>query len=311
MEYSNPKIRFYRIRTFGEKLNVTFDFFREAWKPLFKFTLYLILPICLIQSFGINSIMRFSFRMGALQGFDQLSDIWSFGINYGVYMLCAIVGSCLLSALIYTLMQEYERRETRLLNIEIQDFKDLLIKNLWKMLRMSLFFIGIILLVALIVGILAAMSLWTMVLTIPAVLVGLIVAMVPLSLVPAFYVFEDMPLEATIRKAFRYGFSEWGGTFGVLFVLGFLGNIISTVTMMPWYIVTLVGSVFSLTEPSLEVDASIWYQFVTYLLGIIQSYGTYAGTMFSVVGIAFQYFHLREKNEGVTVNENIQNFFRL
>ncbi|MDR0845558.1 MAG: hypothetical protein LBN71_10070 [Tannerella sp.] len=315
MEYPNPKIRFYQVRTFGEKLNITFDFFREAWKPLLKSTLYLILPICLIQAFGINAIMRFSFAMGASSGagsdFWQDSDIWKFFINYSVYMLCYLVGSCLLSALIYTLMQEYQRRETRLLDIQLSDFKEPLIKNTWKMLRMSLLFFGVILLVALIIGILAAMSSWTLILTLPVMVVGLIAVIVPVSLAPAFYIFEDMPLGATIRKAFRYGFAAWGGTFGILFVLGLLGNIISSVTMMPWYILTVIGSFFSITDPSSGVHTSILYQFSTYILGIIQSYGTYIGATLSVVGTAFQYFHLREKNEGVTVNENIQNFYRL
>ena len=57
MEYPNPKIRFYRERTFGEKLNITFDYLRENWRPLLRFSLYLILPLCLIQSFFLNRFM--------------------------------------------------------------------------------------------------------------------------------------------------------------------------------------------------------------------------------------------------------------
>jgi hypothetical protein len=94
-------------------------------------------------------------------------------------------------------------------------------------------------------------------------------------------------------------------------VFGLLANIVSGVTMMPWYIVLMVGQVFSLTEQNAGLSASIWYQLISYLLGIIQSYGMYASYMITAVGIGFQYFHLREKTEGITVDANIQNFERL
>ncbi len=66
MESQKPKIAMYVKRPFGEKLNASFDFIKENWKQLFKYSTYLILPICLIHhsdhpafirlygSFGIN-----------------------------------------------------------------------------------------------------------------------------------------------------------------------------------------------------------------------------------------------------------------
>lgn len=81
--------------------------------------------------------------------------------------------------------------------------------------------------------------------------------------------------------------------------------------MMPWYIMLIIGQVFSLSEEGAGISASIWYQFISYLLGIIQSYGLYASYLLTAVGIAFQYFHIREKKEGITVVANIQNFDQL
>ena len=49
MESQKPKIAMYVKRPFGEKLNASFDFIKENWKQLFKYSTYLILPICLIQ----------------------------------------------------------------------------------------------------------------------------------------------------------------------------------------------------------------------------------------------------------------------
>ena len=49
MEAQKPKIALYVQRSFGEKLTATFDFIKENWKPLMKFTTYLMLPLCVLQ----------------------------------------------------------------------------------------------------------------------------------------------------------------------------------------------------------------------------------------------------------------------
>ena len=50
MESQKPKIAMYVKRPFGEKLNASFDFLKENWKLLLRFTTYLLLPLCLIQA---------------------------------------------------------------------------------------------------------------------------------------------------------------------------------------------------------------------------------------------------------------------
>ena len=57
MESPAPKINFYRERTFGEKLNTTFDYLRHSWRPLLRYSLYFILPLCLVQAFFLNQLM--------------------------------------------------------------------------------------------------------------------------------------------------------------------------------------------------------------------------------------------------------------
>ena len=57
MESQKAKIVLYAKRTFGEKMNASFDFIKENWKPLFKFTTYLLLPLCLVQALSLNSLM--------------------------------------------------------------------------------------------------------------------------------------------------------------------------------------------------------------------------------------------------------------
>ena len=54
MESQKPKIAMYVKRSFGEKLNASFDFIRENWKLMLKFTTYLLLPLCLIQALSLK-----------------------------------------------------------------------------------------------------------------------------------------------------------------------------------------------------------------------------------------------------------------
>jgi hypothetical protein len=312
MEYSNPKIKFYKVRNFSEKMSVAFDFLRENWKSLLKFSFYLILPICLFQSFALNSSMKYLYTMGYDIGAGgSTADIISVVLNYVLYMLFILFGTSVLNAMVYSLMSAYEQRENRLATITLQELKPSLVKNTVKLLRALLLFACFIILASLLLfGLLMIFASFIplFVILILALMAGVVFLIVPLSLFMPVYLFEDISFSEALKKAFNYGFSYWGGTFAIVFVFGFLANMISGVTMMPWYIMLILGQLLSIDAPGAGINASIGYQFVSYLLGIIQSYGLYLSYMLTAVGIAFQYFHLREKKEGVTVDANIQNF---
>ena len=309
MESPNPPIKFYKVRDFSEKLNATFDFLRENWQSLLQFSFYLILPICLLQSFAINAMMRFSLAMGYESTYDSPTEsLNALMQNVGIYMILILLGTSVVYAMTFSLMAAYERRDNRLLHIQWQDFKPSMIRNTLKALRLFLFTICCASLAVTLIIWLAVISTWTLILTIMAFLTGFIALMVPFSLMMPVYLFEDIRFVEALKKSFKYGFSAWGGTFVIVFVFGFLANIVSGVTMMPWYIVLLMGDAFSLSGQDTGMNASLTYQFITYLLGILQAYGMYLSLILSSVGIAFQYFHLREKNEGKSVDENIQNF---
>lgn len=93
MESQKPKIAMYVKRPFGEKLNASFDFIKENWKQLFKYSTYLILPICLIQAANFSGLMGSMTDITAMQASGGISDNPlaalgpSFALNYaGVYL---------------------------------------------------------------------------------------------------------------------------------------------------------------------------------------------------------------------------------
>jgi hypothetical protein len=290
-------------------MNVTFDFLRENLKPLLKFSFYVILPLCLIQSFFMDSFMRMYITL--LDGADAGAGFVSAAGYYGLLLLCSLLGYVLLSALMYSLLQVYERRDRRLQGLVFADFKAPFLNNCVKVLKIIFFTFGVLIAAWIVIALLAWMSPWTLALTIPLLLVGLVAVLIPFTLFTPIYLFEDLPFADALRKSMKYGFSAWGETFLVLLVFGLLAGIISSITSLPWTLVSTIGSVFSLASPDAGVTSSVWYLFLTYVLGVILAYGAYVSSIISVGGTAFQYFHLREKREGVTLKTDIANFDQL
>jgi hypothetical protein len=293
-------------------MNVSFDFLRENLKPLLKFSFYLILPLCLVQSFFMSSFMRIYFGIvGSGPGGDAVTGALSATINYGLLMACIMLGNILLSALVYGLIQTYESRENRLSGLVLADIRELLVKNGIKVTRVILLTFGAVFLSVAAILLPALVSPWTLMLTVPLFLFGLFAAAVPFTLLTPLYLFEDLSFTAALRKAMKYGFFAWGETFLVILVFGLLAGMISGVSAMPWYLVTVIGYFFSLADPETAINSSAGYRFLTYLLGIIQIYGAYVSNILSLTGLAFHYFHLREKNEGIAMKADIVNFDRL
>ena len=97
MESQKPKIAMYVKRPFGEKLNASFDFIKENWKQLFKYSTYLILPICLIQAANFSGLMGSMTDLTAMQASGGISDnpLAALGPSFALNYAGVIFFSCL------------------------------------------------------------------------------------------------------------------------------------------------------------------------------------------------------------------------
>ncbi|MDR2916995.1 MAG: hypothetical protein LBV74_19555 [Tannerella sp.] len=310
MEYQKPRIEFYRQRTFSEKLNAVFEFIRENWKPLLKYSFYLIMPICLVQAFAMNSFfdIYIDMIMNSVGGNPFGNSMISFFTSYGVMLFCMLIGSTIMSGMVYAMMQTYATRENRLQDITLNDFKEALVKNVWRCLRIIFALLFVYLLIVFIMAFLAVIvSTISLVITIP-LLIAFIICLVPLMMLVPVYIFEhDIDFFDAIKKAWKLGTATLGGMLGLMIVLNIIASVIQTVTMLPWYLTLIFGTIFSISSESM-IAQSVIYKFAIYILGLIQSYGMYVSTIIGIIGLAFQYFHAREKVEGITIESNISNF---
>ena len=301
----------YAKRAFGEKMNATFDFIKENWKILFKFTTYLMLPLCLIQALSLNTLMSKSMAATANMGTSGVVNPMDLGLtfwmNYGATILCAIIGTMLLSSLVYGLMKLYNEREERLVGITFSGIRLILFRNLGRLVKLFLFSILLVAIVGVIIVLAVMLTPFTMIVLVPL----LIACCIPIALFIPIYLFEDISLIGAFKKTFRLGFATWGGIFILALVLNIIAGILQGITMLPWYIATLVKYFFSVSDSGSAATISPLYSFFLYLLGILQTFGTYLSMIIIYIGIAYQYGHASEVVDSVSVEEDIENFDKL
>lgn len=310
METPKTKIPFYQKRKFGEKMNASFDFIKENWKPMLKYSTYLILPVCLIQALSLNSFLGGYLQAvaGGVVNPDSISSLGAmFGASYAMTMLMIMIGSLVMTSLIYTFIMLYNQREEGLEGITFSDIKSVLFSNMGR-----LFVLGISggIIVTIIITILVVIGVYvplTFILIIPAIFACII----PLALWSPIYIYERAGVFQSLGKSFRLGFATWGGIFGILFVMGIIANILQTVTMLPWYVGSIVKYTFALSENGAGGDTSVFYNFMLYLLAIVQGFGTYLSMVFGIVGLSYQYSHANELVNNTSVESEIDNFEQL
>lgn len=308
MEQQSTKIRFYAVRTFNEKFNASFDFLKQNWKPLVKYITYLILPVCIIQMFFTMRFMNgymglFQTLMGSMGDMDSLSAFneidW---ISYSMLMICNIIGTTFVTSTIYSIIQIYNERENGIQNLTFTELKPYLLKNIGRYL-VSFFMIFIFLIIFMVIAVfLGVATPFTAILTIPA----FFAMCIAISLFIPVYMFENVNVFSAFTKSITMGFATWGGIFVISLVMLLIGSILQGVMSMPYSAMVGVQTIFSLSDTT-EVSPS-GFNAISYILGVISIYGSLLGSMFFIIGMAYQYSHAAEKMNSVSVVEDIDNF---
>ena len=311
MEAQKPKIALYVQRSFGEKLTATFDFIKENWKPLMKFTTYLMLPLCLLQGLSLNGLMSGTMALGDMTGgsFDSSvvgASIMALVTYYSLYAVLYLLGTVMLTSLVYALVRTYNEREERLNGIVFGDIKPLLLRNVKRLFLMGIACGFLFLFAVILVVLLAVLTPFTLILTIPL----LFAFMIPLVLMSPIYLFEDISLGEAFAKTFRLGFATWGGIFLILIVMGLIASVLQTIVSIPWYVIYIVKMIFTMSDGG-ATSSSVGLNFAQYLFSILMLYGSYLSAIFSIVGLVYQYGHASEVVDSITVESDIDNFDKL
>ena len=323
MELVRPKIELYRTRTFSEKISDTFAFVRESWRPTLKYATYLLLPVSIVMAFFMNNFMDSYMRMiigvtgtGSMDGPDDQTV--AFVLTTLGLVLLSLVGSMLITALVYALVRLYNLRgERRLDALTGSELKPVLLAMLrritWLMLATLLLAVLVGALIAMLLVLMTIISPVLMVLVLLLVYAALICVLIPLTLVVPVYMLEDdITIPAAFQKAWRLGFATWGGIVAVVLVLSLIGTVIQSFTSLPWTIMLMVKTTLTLQGDTAGgfVD-SVSYSFLQYLFCIVQCFATLLVSVLTLVGVTVQYGHASDKIDGVSVAMNIEKFDEL
>ena len=298
MQIETPQIELYRVRTFTEKLTDTFNFLRDNWRSLLKYFLYLMLPTSIVVALPFNHFFEGYFKLITLaenpNAFSS-SDAWLYGLSTVASVVLGLFSMFRLNSPCRRLLFCFKRGCIEsLVGVALA-------------VVVALLFVAVIA-IAFSVG--AKFGAVISILGVIFLYVVLVIVLLPMMMVSPIYLLEDeIGVFAAYKKGFRLGFATWGGLFALLFVVGILSSVVQTVTMMPWYILSMVKMFFTLSndmdKPFLH---SFVFAFIQYLTCILMYLGYMLSEIFTLVAVTIQYGHASEKIDGKGVAQRIEKF---
>jgi hypothetical protein len=306
-------IVFQKTRDFSNKLNATFEFFKQNFKSLAKCLLYFVGPPALVTSLLIGSVfgdyIKMVMSLAAGGGQSALTDFLAsvnFWLAVGFAVVIGTITAVMMTSTINNYVILYNAKKSN--QIETEEVWELVKKTFW--MYFSTLIGYVLLLVAAYV-----------VLLIPIVALAQVSGFLVFFLVLAFiiaimYFFIATSLIFSIRGFERVGFFEsisrsiylirgkWWSTFGLLIIFSFIVSTVSSIFILPWYVSFIISTLHNVergvnaapTESNslLAVISFSLYYMVYYVLSSLPQ-----------LGLIFQYFNLVEQKESKGLMEQM------
>jgi hypothetical protein len=315
---------FLKERDFGQKIEASFDFVRAHFKPLGKALFMIVLPAALLVGI-LSAVMTLEWlsNIQALQSSSAdknnplavVSSMFS-GMFLSPAYLTIVLGGLIISALLILTVYGYVT-----LRMEAAPDAEISVANVWRLVRqrfvgtvlamlgLGLTFMVVFFFVSMAVGLMSALLVsggaggdrvmlgFGVVLMLGAVFGTFTYISVALSLFLIIWVRERLGFFATIGRSFRLIWGKWWSTFGLLVVMLIICGVILMAVML---LTSLISSPFALatTKGGLEGSARIGFVVATALRSLL-SLVVYP---LILLALAFQYFNLVERKEGVSLH---------
>ena len=277
-----PPIQLQQERDFGQKINVTFEFMIQNFKPLMLSLLYIAGPPALIGGFfmGAYQSRMITFQRDILNSDGVDSTFSSFyAMGSSILMLVIFLGAASLAAtlVVNAYLIEYEKGNRAITPEAIWNrMKDYIGASIGYSIVMFVF-----------------VMIATLFFVIPGIYVG-----VTLSLMYMVMMREGLGLEATFRRCFYLINDKWWSTFGLVFIMGIIASILGYVFQIPTMIITF--------SSILQIGDGV-NDFWTTVSGIIGTVGSILVRSLVLVALGFQYYNLVERRDGSGILGAIDN----
>lgn len=307
-------IEFHRPRDFNKKLNDTFEFLRQNLRPLFKSILIIAGPPVLMGSLLMGSFMgRFlnlsttvdgSESQTLLENYLLSPSLW---LQLGAGFLFLLISSVVTIASINNYILLYGEKKSN--QIEVDEVWGRVRQTFWMYLAtlflFSLLSMAVFLLLFLPVILLSAQSPWFTFFGIIGLMCALLYILFGASLTFFIRAYEHTGFFAALFRSFQLVRSKWWSTFGLIMVLMFIVYTISYLFIIPWYVVTMISTLHSVTTNALQEPSTGW-KLLTIILFTLYYIAQMILSAIPHIGIAFQYFNLVELKEARGLLADIQ-----
>lgn len=308
-------IEYHKVRDFSKKINDTFDFLKQNFKPLIKSVLLIAGPPLLMGSLlmgsFISDILDFSQSSINNPGSNEMAEKYFFSINFWLQISLAFIfllisGVASLSSINNYILLYGEKKSNQ---IEVAEVWERVKQTFWMYLGTMVFFgilfIGAYILMLIPMVVLSSISPFLVIFGVIGVIVGLFYLLFGASLTFFIRAYERIGFFSALSRSFYLVKGKWWSTFGLIIVLSLIVSTISYVFIIPWYIATMVNSLHSISTETFQEPSFNWkiltiLSFTLYYLAQMVLYAI------PNIGIAFQYFNLVELKEAKGLMDEIQ-----
>lgn len=294
---NTKKIEYYKNRTIGERFSASVDFLKQNWKMLYKNILYGGLPLALILGFLMQYYMR---------GVGNISDTDYGALSENILPIILLFPvswffASYISAVTGAIIILYDTDELK---------PDTGFREIWKT---ALPLIGKTMLITFLLAITIGIGCICLGMLIGflgsafglffTIILVIILGLATLAITPALSIvffpafFREFSATDSIREAFRLGFRHWASLFVTILLIGIIAYIVSIIFTLP-------SQILFIFSPG---EISVW----TFLLSTLASVGNLLVTPAVLVFLAFQYFSIVEEEEGISLQEQVDDFEKL
>jgi hypothetical protein len=281
---------FRQKRDFWQKINATFGFIGVHWRPLGRVLLYLAVPAALLQ--GILTALFQSQMLGLLHESTANYSVNSAWVSQRMmyretffsplYYLNAAVSVLFFTVLILSVYGYLLR-----CLYPTTPGAPVTVADVWEVVKRK--FLGTFLST---IGLALIVGVGFIVLFIPGIYLA-----IALSLFFIVHTVEDTDFISTISRCISLTSGKWWSTFGLIFIMGLMMSMVLFGIMSIFGIVVGVKGLL-MTTSGLPQAAIIGFTAVTQLLNLF----IYPPLL---LALAFQYFNLVERKEGVGLHSLI------
>jgi hypothetical protein len=277
------KIELRKTRDFSAKINVTFEFIRQNFKPLAKSLLYISGPLSLLG--GIFMGIYQQNVLGLARSSNPLGAILS--PSYALAILFVVFASLAAIVVTNTFVRLYETRP---------DPENIDVAEIWEGVKEDYFRVlgaGLVVIIVVCVGVVF--------LLIPGIYLG-----VTLSLITPIMVIERKSFSDAFSRCFALITDKWWSTFGLIVVTSMIVGFMGYIFQLPQLVLTFVLA-FHIAHDALS-EPPLWQQVGMIVSSVVATVGSNLLQGITSVALLFQFFNLVERREAQGLMSKLESF---